>query len=484
MPTKPAGTVEIWASNLNHLFGDYPGNPTKVNPGAGVVAAGLIPGDPAPPTAEETNHEFNRWTLFLEWLAGGSAAAGINTHVVETNSFGDINVRRGTFTTDGAFLPAVSGSASGGGAGVYGESTQHGVRGKSLFGGSGYGGYFEAESNSGGARTIGSGSGHGLFTTGGTTGWGILSNGGSNGVGGEFNGFGGNEDIRLTPALNYGIDIQCAASALGGIRILCNGQAGLAITQDDPDFPCAIMYGDSAATLGQQALEVRAFGGGTAARLFASSGTGYPLVLTPKSAAPARGALQMGGQTARPTVLDGGQFSYNATEDQILVSQFNDFGQPGPGVGWRGLWHTTGGFALAYKTLVTYYTISAEEKVLTMTCTAGNAPKLAGRRIRMRMNIAGISVSPTNTAATLNFRVYDATASQNKLVRTGSGTGAGAGVYLAPTPATGWRPGIAVTFDIDVPAAGSRTWEIYVSALGVGVTLDLHDVSLEFEGLT
>lgn len=481
MPTKPAGTVEIWASNLNHLFGDYPGDPTKVSPGAGVVAAGLIPGDPAPPTAEETNHEFNRWTLFLEWLAGGSAAAGINTHVVETNSFGDINVRRGTFTTDGAFLPAVSGTASGGGAGVYGESTQHGVRGKSVFGGSGYGGYFEAESNSGGVRGIGSGSGYGGFFTGGTTGWGILANGGSNGVGGEFNGFNGNEDIRLTPALNYGIDIQCAASALGGIRILCNGQAGLAITQDDPDFPCAIMYGDSAATLGQQALEVRAFGGGTAARLFASSGTGYPLVLTPKSGAPARGALQMGGQTARPTVIDGGQFSYNSSEDQILVSAFSDFGEPGPGVGWRGLWTTTGGFALAYKTKTNYTGIGgAQELVLTIVASAGNAPKLAGRSVVMRLMMSP-SVNPSGTECTMNFKVRDATAATDKFTRSGVGNGAGAGVYLEALPSVGWRTSHAVTFDITIPAAGSRTWEVYAWVTGA-VFLNLRDISLEFIG--
>ena len=481
---KLSGSIKQWGSNANHAVGDYPGDPVKVDGGNGVINAGFIPGDIYAPTAEETNFEFNRWTAVLQWVQDGTATAAISAHLVETDSNGDINTRRVISTTNGAGLPAVFGTAEDG-VGVQGWGTTHGVRGKSVFGGSGYGGYFEAESNSGGVRGLGSGTGVGGYYTGGHTATaGVRGDGGAtSGAGGIFNGTGGLPDIELSPAGNYGIDIACGASAFGGIRILCNGQEGIFIQQDDPDFACAVLYGDSAATLGVPTLESRAFGGGSAARFYAITGTGHALVLTPKVAAPARGALLFNGQTSRPSDLTSGQITYQSVEDQIIVSCFGDAGEPGPGAGWRGLWTSIGGFALGYKTKGGYTAIgAAQELVLTLVCQAGNAPKLGGRSIRMRL-VMSPSITPSNTAATMNFRVRDATAATDKFTRSGTGTGASAGIYLDPQPAVGWRPSHSVTFDITVPSAGDRTWQVYAWVIGA-VTMDLRDISLEFEGLT
>ena len=481
---KLSGSIKQWGSNANHAVGDYPGDPVKVDGGNGVINAGFIPGDIYAPTAEETNFEFNRWTAVLQWVQDGTATAAISAHLVETDSNGDINTRRVISTTNGAGLPAVFGTAEDG-VGVQGWGTTHGVRGKSVFGGSGYGGYFEAESNSGGVRGLGSGTGFGGYFTGGHTATaGVRGDGGAtSGAGGIFNGTGGLPDIELSPAGNYGIDIACGDSAFGGIRILANGQEGIFIQQDDPDYASAVFYGDGAATLGIPTLEARAFGAGTGARFYASTGTGFPLVLSPKVAAPTRGAISFGGQTSRPTDTSDGQLSYNSSEGQLLVSEFGDFGQPGPGVGWRGLWHTTGGFALAYKTKVTWYGIGAAQTlVLTMTCTAGNAIKIGGRSVRMRL-VMSPGITPAATAATMNFRVRDATAGVDKLTRSGVGTGINAGIYLDAQASTGWRPSHSCTFDITVPTAGDRTWEVYAWVTGGGVTLDLRDLSLEFEGV-
>ena len=289
MGTKYGGAVTIWASNLNHVIGDYPGEATKVVGGAGVIAAGFIPGDIYAPTAEETNNELNYYSKILAWVQEGSAANGSNTHIVETNATGDISVRQGNFFTDGVFLSAVVAEATGGGSGVYGRSNSNGVTGEAVFGGSGYGVRGFASSNSGGVRGQGSGVGYGGYFTAGSSGVGVRAEGGgSGGAGLEAVGDGGEPDIFLQPFENWGIDISCFASAFGGIRVLANGQLGVSVTQNDPDFPAAGFFGDGAASSGQETLEVRAFGQGDAIAGYATTGSGWALHLYPKTAAPSR----------------------------------------------------------------------------------------------------------------------------------------------------------------------------------------------------
>lgn len=480
--SKPAGTVQIWADNAVHLFGDYPGDATKVNPGAGVVAAGLIPGDPAPPTAEETNHEFNRWTLFLAWVAEGTSANDADAHIVETDANGDISVRRGTFFTDGAFLNAVTATATGGGSGVFGSSNSNGVTGQSVFGGSGYGVRGFASSNSSGVRGQGSGVGYGGYFTAGSGGVGVRAEGG--GVGLEAVGDDGEPDIFLAPFGNYGIDIQCTASALGGIRILCNGQVGLSVTQDNPNFEAATFFGDAAAASGVATLESRAFGAGDALRAIASAGTGWCLVLTPKAAAPSRGAIKASGH-ARPTTYDGGQMTFlSEGTGHWARSSFEDAAiDPGPGAGWRPYWDSPGGMALAHATGGTYFTLSGSyEIVATAKAEGGNAPKISGRKGMFRLSFTP-RIFDTAGVQRINVKVRDMTANgglgQDVFVRQGAAPGLNTGIYFPVMSPSGFRAPVAIDFELVLPA-GDRTWTLQLACTDQA---DIRDASLVLLGI-
>jgi hypothetical protein len=478
MPTKPSATVTIWASNALHLFGDYPGDPTKVSAGAGVVAAGLIPGDPAPPTAEECNNEFNIWTQFLEWVKLGTSANDADAHLVETDDDGDISVRRGEFFTDGAFLNAVEATATGGGAGVYGESNGNGVVGQSVFGGSGYGVRGFASSNSSGVRGQGSGIGYGGYFTAGSGGVGVRAEGG--GVGLEAVGDDGEPDILLQPFGNYGIDILCTASALGGIRVVANGQVGISITQDNANFEAMTLFGDSAAAAGVATLDVRAFGAGNAARLVASSGTGYCARLSPKLVAPSRGALLFDGHP-RPTTYDSGQHTYlSEGTGHFARSSFEDAAiDPGPGAGWRPYWDSPGGMALAHNIGAAYILLGGSyEVVATARAEGGNAPKIAGRKGMFRLSFMP-RIYDTAAIQRINIKVRDMTANSDVKKWEGAGGGAGNGVYFPIMGFAGFRAPVSIDFELTLPA-GDRYWTLQLSCTD---SCDIRDPALVLLGI-
>lgn len=476
MATKYPGAVTIWASNANHVIGDYPGEPTKVVPGAGIVAAGFIPGDIYAPTAEETNSEMNYWTQILDWVQGGSSANGVDTHIVETNATGDISVRRGLFFTDGAFLSAVVAEATGGGSGVYGKSNSNGVTGESVFGGSGYGVRGFASSNSSGVRGQGSGLGYGGYFTAGSSGVGVRAEGG--GVGLEAVGDDGDPDILLQPFENWGIDISNFATAQGGIRVLANGQLGISVSQNDPDFPACAFFGDGAASSDQETLEVRAFGSGDAIAGYATTGQGWSLRLYPKTAAPSVGAIRVSVQSARPNVTTNGQLAnLNEGPGHWAESCFADAIDPGPGAGWRGFHSSIGGGALArgFVSGIAYFgLVGTYEIMCTANAFAGNAPKIGGRKGIFRLSLS--AKVNDDTLQRLNIKVRDMTSNTDIFVRQGAGGGSTAGVYLAPLGTVGFRPPITLFFEATIPAAGDRTWTLQAAATG---STDIRDPCLE-----
>lgn len=484
MGTKYGGAVTIWSSNLNHVIGDYPGEPTKVVAGAGVIAAGFIPGDIYAPTAEETNNELNYYSKILAWVQEGSSANGVNTHIVETNATGDISVRRGSFFTDGAFLNAVTGEATGGGSGVYGRSNSNGVTGEAVFGGSGYGGRFFASSNSGGVRGLGSGVGYGGYFTAGSSGVGVRAEGGgSGGAGLEAVGDGGEPDIFLQPFENWGIDINNFATAQGGIRVLANGQLGISVSQNDPNFPACAFFGDNAAASNQETLEVRAFGSGDALAGYATTGSGWPLRLYPKTAGPSVGAIRVATQSARPSITTTGQLTQvNEGSGHWIESCFADAFDPGPGAGWRGMWSTVGGLALARTFapgLVWAALAGAYEIMVTMTAQGGNAPKIGGRIGMFALSFQA-RVYDTTSLQRINVKVRDTTSGVDIYKREGAGAGSTAGIYLPPLATSGYRAPITLLFSAVIPAAGTRSWNLQLANTD---TMDIRDVCLELLGL-
>lgn len=498
---KLAGNIKQWGSNLNHVVGDYPGEPVKVDGGNGVIAAGFIPGDVYAPTAEETNFEFNRWTAVLQWVQDGRSTNDQTAHIVETNSGGDISVQRGLFTTGTAAATAVNATATltalAAVTGTHSSGNGHGIIGVVSTGQVGTYCFFGQAANggdAGGIRTIAQGAGRGGYFTGGATAAAAVQ-GDATGTspGAIFNGAGTEPDILLTPTDNYGIDIQCGSGALGGIRILANGQAGLLVQQDNPNFGAVVLFGDGLAASGVATLASNALSAGDAAHFTANTGTGWSLVLTPKAAAPSKGAILFGGQSARPTSVDNGQIAYlqNEGPGHFAVSCFTDFGQPGPGVGWRGVWTTTGGMALARGFLsgVAYFALSGTYQVMVaMTAEAGNGPKIAGRKGIFRLSFQP-RVYDTAAVQRINVRVRDvgagdpnnvATPGTDIYLRQGAGNAPTAGIYLPPLAFSGFREPISLMFSATIPAAGDRAWNL---ALSCTDTMDIRDPCLELVGL-
>jgi hypothetical protein len=480
---KVVGNVKEWASDAVFTVGDYVGSDTKVD-GGSVIDQGFVPGDVFAPTGEETNFELNQYSRILQWVQDGSNLGSADAHLVETNSGGEIHVQRVVaVNTDGIDLNGGDFTGNGVGDGVTGRSIRTGVRGISTAGANPA--VWGQHQNSGDGVRGESTTGRGVYGLGGGAGAGVRGDGGASGPGGLFNGFGGSPDIDLSPSLNYGIDIACATDALGGIRILCNGQTGLQVIQDDPDEMAALFWGDAAATLGVGTVEMRAFGGGDALHLIAATGTGYALTLTPKVAAPTRGAISCNGQTARPTVIDGGQLTWLGTEGQWAISAFNDFGQPGPGVGWRGVWSSTGGFALGYRTLATTTLdagINVYKTIASITATAANAPKLAGRTILLRVMMEARCSAAV--AACLNIKVFDDTADPVNAVFTRAGVGAGlASGFQHKYESINWERPVCFLIELTVPAAGTRTWRID-GASAQADTISVRHVSIDFQGMT
>lgn len=482
MPTKPAESITIWSSNANHLFGDYPGDATKVSPGAGIIAAGLIPGDPAPPTAEELNYTWNLWTKWLEWVELGTAVGDADAHIVETNADGEINARRATFLTDTNGQPAVFAASSDEGPGVWGTGVDfHGIHGQSQSASSAHYGVFgEGFSNSGGVRGQGAGAALGGMFTGGATGIGLRGDGGAtSGAGATFNGTGGEPDIFLAPAGNFGIVIDAGPTAFGGMAITADEALAFNATQADPDWGVMALYGASGAAVLVPTLDVYASGDGNAISANNINGTGYALRLRPKSAAPTRGAVFCSGQAARPTDITRGQFTYLSTEGQWAHSEFGDFGND-PGGGWRGFLSTVGGSALGYgyASLVTGAAVGTYKSAVTCNATGGNAPKLAGRQVLMTITLAARSAT-VGSAAKLNLRLYDITADPAMagfplFERSGSN-----GYHLPSHAALTWSLPMSISFLVTIPAAGDRNWTLRFASDGPGVC-DVKDVTVSF----
>jgi len=237
--------------------------------------------------------------------------------------------------------------------------------------------------------------------------------------------------------------------------------------------------------------------GGTAvAAEFAAAGN-HALIATGDATSPTYGAIKVGGGNARPSDQTAGQFTHLTTEAQFAISAPEDSGEVGPGVGWRGLWCSTGGFAVAYITGGIYSSIPPGPgwvDVATMLSDAGNAPKIAGRTIVLRFSANLLASGPG--AGTLGIRVIDNTAGGTAIItRSLAGAGGTAGYYFSGSVAVAggasissaskWQAGcITLTFKVTVPTAGTRSWTIQANHDNVAAANpSLRDVALEFVGL-
>lgn len=111
MATRPSITVDVRASDPLYTSGDpaLVGTATKIARAGTDIAEGYkVDTDdaPQPVFAQEVNFEQNRNDQWVEWVSFGSSANGSDTHIVETDSGGDINVL-GVNCADVRVAPAI-----------------------------------------------------------------------------------------------------------------------------------------------------------------------------------------------------------------------------------------------------------------------------------------------------------------------------------------------------------------------------------------
>lgn len=230
--------------------------------------------------------------------------------------------------------------------------------------------------------------------------------------------------------------------------------------------------------------------GGSAVAAEFIAAANHALVVTGDTTSPTYGAVKVVGSNARPTDQTAGQLTHLTTEAQFAVSAPEDSGEAGPGVGWRGLWSSTGGFALGYYVKSPSQAIvtgAGYQLVASMVSQAGNAPKLAGRKAVMRLSLCTRTDAPTNVEMLLNVKIIDVTnGGATVFVREGdiSGTGTTGGYYIPAYPKFRFLAAtLNLDFEVTIPAAGNRTWSIYLEAIGGATQITVRDVALSFVGL-
>lgn len=97
MATRPIIAVTVRATDTNYsgIGNDLDTTPTKIERSGAELALGYVPDSPLgtrPVSAQGINYDQNRNDQWIKWVTEGSDAAGGNTHIVETDSGGDINI--------------------------------------------------------------------------------------------------------------------------------------------------------------------------------------------------------------------------------------------------------------------------------------------------------------------------------------------------------------------------------------------------------
>jgi hypothetical protein len=251
MATKPSSTLNF-ATSTNFTLGPFIGSPTKVVPPD--LTNGFVPGEGV--GAAHQNYLHNLWADWATWLDYGSPLAGLDAHVVETDSTGkshlamlELGGTAGTtfaleveansaaptaaiYVTNNFGGFGVLGSTSGSSAALRGVQTGTGAGVQGLALGTNNTGVSAQGAGSGaGVTAQGGSSGPGVLATGGASGGsGVLATGGTNGIGLDAvaagtspavranqsnSGAGNGIEVNLTNALNVGTGVRVTHSGQG-----------------------------------------------------------------------------------------------------------------------------------------------------------------------------------------------------------------------------------------------------------------------------
>jgi len=500
MATKPVTTPRIWDASGVYTTGPFIGSISIVDPGAGVAGEGHRPGSLYPTAAEHENYQqFHLTTWVRAWLAAGSSAGAADAHILETDSVGRTAFVGATLVdaVDETCLDITAANTLAPAVYVHSSATSyHADMGNSA--GVGF------------SAPVGSGAGTGFSSrlTGsiaGASGLAIDADATTAGNGATITHDGSGAGISITATgTGSAIDVIGSALALYGARIIGGGFASLLAEGVGSAFGAIIRSSTTAGSAGLAAALANNTGKAISITTPAGSTTAARGIFASVSGSAAAAEFVSAGYHGAIISGDTTSPTYGALkieEQDTIPSSFLDNQiarvRPGFGIathlmesclldaGWRGFLSTTGGSAAVlgeYAGPTFQNSVGAWASVLAFTAVNGNAPKTAGRKIILRINISARSgVVATDT--TLNLRIYDNTALSYVWTRSGTGTGAGAGYYIAGTAIAGWTQPMTLFVPLTIPAAGPRSWTLEFGN-GVATSVYVRDIVVEALGLS
>lgn len=466
MATRPAGNPPIWAQTTNYPAGADPwsANATKVTAPT-AIGVGFTPETGI--VAEYANDEFNVLSTWVEWLSFGSNAAGLDAHVVETDSTGKVTISRAEIGgTAGAspallvngnsavpFLTAQFNNTSSGNCILANGTTSAAAL---VAVNAGTGAALEATANT--LATVA------IVATGNLGGAGILSTGGATGNGGTFLGgaTSGNGVAGTAVGAGFGVLGTSSAGNSGA-----GGVAGTAARNDSAGvIGFALVAGADPlvdSTAGVAGLAVDATG------VYGKSTNGYGVWAESSALTPQRAALHIEPQVSDPIAPLEGDVWYNSVEDH-LKGRIDGTSM--------GLWATRRGYLYSYIAQVGQISSASQTMttIITGTFTAQAEPiggAIATFNVIFEM---GCSVIALNGSEEFEWQVLDVT--------DGAATPIAARLEVShvASAVNADERYVTAKAQYTMPASGARTFALQVRSVGAVPVFRIRRAVMEITG--
>lgn len=470
MATKPASTVEVWASNNLFTVGPYAGLDTKQTIPPATVADGFVPGSAFPSSAEHVNDWLNRASALLRWVYLGSSAGAADAHIVETDSDGATQLQ---YLTVSSTVPTTESLYVEAGA----APSNYAAR---IVGGVAFAAALRVEAANTIALEVSGGlNQYGLWSDPGyAEGGGIYAEASGSWTAGYFVGADAQYALRAHGTLEGQAIYGRAGPDLVGYAIIGDGYArstgvrglggpsggyGVEGLAQNEDYAGLVGYADPAGSV--YGAGVVAVGQGDSMGLYAIAASGWSIVAgtTDGSKSP----FVIGGMASDPVNTTDGQFAVNTTENAGGVANHVKICSGG----WRGLWSSTNGYC---HLVIVGADTSTSATAICCASTAfasSNRPKRVGK---VRYTWTG-EVGRTGTCQ-IQIQVVDVTA--GVVVHNGIFNlyQSGAGVYERTEVCHGFYT---------LPAAGGRSFRVDVTKYGGGGadTVRVKNNLLEIQGV-
>lgn len=425
MPTKPATTFTL-ATNTNYSVGPFAGSACKVAPAD--VPNGLTPGQGV--QSEALNYCLH-WTgeWITDWLSLGSSAAGIDAHIVETDSTGEAKLSSARLGATAAAQRALYVDANSGALSTAVELVNT------------FGGYCLLATVTGASaavRAVGSGSGAAVQA---------VSLGSGSAVTGSASGAASTISVSHSGAAQALLATATGtAPAIGAL-----GSNTSAVEAIYGEARHGNAYGghfksDSAGST--TGVGARCEGRSSATGLIAVAADGYGAIVQSDTTAPSRSPLRVVPQNADPITASEGDQTYSSTLDQPRMYADGR---------WQAPWVTTKGHAHGVANVIAGPVNNTDAATYTdiVTCTvaAPNDPKTAGVVLVYAAADFGDEVGAT-FHETIDVRIYDITAAA--VVWSATIANIDRGVSTANLCPRGW----SVIVPYSAPTAGPREFRL------------------------